>query len=115
MAGEALCRGSSRLVPPMRNRSAGAAYDEHGQAYVPSPFAFKIETALQLVPGLTVQVVDAGSVTTWVNHGEPVLPAFAEGTGNATEANRRTRAVGMAVFAIAHANNSKYFPEGWNA
>ena len=88
-----------------------SAGQESGR-FPPGPRAFKIETILQLVPGLQVEIVNTKCVDYWVGRSDPCLPEPSGTHSSKKWLNAETRAIEAAAFTALHADVPRYFPNG---
>lgn len=79
--------------------------------YAANPSCYKVETVLQLIPELTVELVNTLSVGSWIRREDPTLPGpWIDGGVRLRQA--QIRAVEMAAFAIMNCHDRRYFPKG---
>ena len=83
--------------------------------YLAGPPAFKIETMLQLIPDLAVDIICARSISSWINRVDPALPAPSADIGKKQRHNGEQRAIETAGFAALHDGDARYFPEEGSA
>jgi hypothetical protein len=79
--------------------------------YVGHPLNFKIETVLQMVPGLTLTFVDTQSVGGWVRREEPYIPAAPLSLGTFWETKQKL-ALETALFLPENMDHARAFSEG---
>lgn len=86
------------------------SHSEKGK-YPGKPFNFKIEAALQLVPGLQVTFVNTQSVSAWVQRENPAVPEGDHGL-RARWFERQRQAIEAALFVAHNHANPKFFSDG---
>lgn len=86
------------------------SHSERGK-YPGHPVNFKIEAALQMVPGLTVTFVNTHSIAAWVRRQDPVIPPGEPDLGAALTAKQRL-AIETALFVSRNYTNPKLFSDG---
>lgn len=88
----------------LRSRCASGKYAGH-------PLGFKVETILQMVPGIRVDLVNSQSVSAWARREEPCLPEGPRNLG--AHDNERTRlAIETAMFVSENRDRPQYFKDG---
>ena len=78
---------------------------------VPSPFAFKIETIIQMIPSIFVNAVHPNRVNAWVKKAKTILPLDSLDQLKAAEATLWKRAIEAACFAIEHDDDDRIVTE----
>lgn len=88
----------------LRSRCGNGKYAGH-------PFGFKVETILQMVPGLRVDLVNSNSIGAWARREEPCLPEGPRDLG-AYDYEQRRLAIETALFVSENRDRSQYFTDG---
>jgi len=79
--------------------------------FIGHPWNYKIETVLQLEPGLELTFVDTNSIGAWVLRTEPELPDSPFSLGAACDAKQR-QAIQAAVFVAQNPDHTRAFSDG---
>lgn len=95
-------KGTSQVF--LRSRCASGKYAGH-------PLGFKVETILQMVPGLRVDLVNSNSISAWTRREEPCLPEGPRDLG-AYDYERRRLAIETAMFVSENRGRPQYFTDG---
>jgi hypothetical protein len=77
--------------------------------FTASPYAYKIETLLQLDPYLDVDIVHTTSVSNWVNRVDPPLPEPETDRLGVRMAKLQARAIEAAAFCSAHHEDPRFY------
>lgn len=86
-------------------------YSPDTKQYRPCPFVLKHEAALQLVPGVDVDLVANASVSAWVNREDPPLPVYPDPSIAKSNRGAIIKAIEIAAFAGHLARDPRYFPQ----
>lgn len=104
-----LDRQVTSLIAKTRIRHLALHYRPDTKQFRQHPHVLKIEAMLQLIPGLTVDLVAGASVSAWINREDPPLPGFAEPAQAKLQRGAGIKAIETAAFMAWFANDPRYF------
>lgn len=84
-------------------------YSPDTKQYRPNPHVLKNEAAVQLIDGLTVDMVPSASVAAWMRREAPALPDFLDPIQAKLCRGTGMKAIELAVFAANFAEDQRYF------